>query len=130
MTTRTITLTGRPPVKILDADWPVIAVASYHDWDGQYDFQAFRHWRGFVRVRQHDDGRVIVYAKCWYDTAYQERDYQQRAGELLEPGADIMDIVDAIYRVHSAINVVDEAHRDSWRLLAEECIANLPAEEL
>lgn len=128
MTTRTITLTGRPPVKINEEDWPVVAEASYHDWEGQYSFQSFRTWRGFVRVRQHEDGRAIVYSKCWYDTAYQdERGYEQRAGKLL---TNTDNLINAIQEVHAHIDVVDEGHRDDWRLLAEECIADLPAEEL
>lgn len=131
MTTRTITMTGRPPVKIREDDWPVIAVASYHDHDGEVDYQANRQWKGFVRVRQNGDGRAIVYAKCWHETAVPgERSYEQRAGELLPADASSQAIVEAIKRVHASIDVVDGAHRDDWRLLAGECVADLPAEEL
>ena len=139
--TRTITLTGRPPVKIVEEQWPVLAEASYHDYEGEYDFQSFRHWRGSIVLRQHADGRAIVYAVCTYQTACQnENGYAQRAGELLRPaafptgqtvgGAETADIIAAIRRVHASIDIVDDDHLDMWRLLADECIADLPAEEL
>lgn len=129
--TRTITLSNRPPVTIHESIWPVIAVASYHDWEGEHDFQSSRHWKGFVRVRQNADGRTIVYAKCWHESAWRkERGYEQYAGELLPADASSQAIVEAIKRVHASIDIVDDAHLDSWRLLSEECIADLPAEEL
>ena len=131
---RTITLTGRPPVSIHEDDWPILAEASYHDWDNQYEFQANQHWRGSLIVRHHnDDGRnrAIVYAVCSYTTQYQgDRGYVQKAGELLPADATMEQIVAAIRRVHASIDIVDVDHRDMWRLLADECIADLPAEEL
>lgn len=131
MSIRTITLTGRPPVKINENEWPILAEASYHDYDNQYEFQANRHWKGFIRVRQHEDGRAIVYAKCDFHSQWQgESGYMQKAGELLSGGATVEEIVAAIGRVHECIDIVDESHADHWRLLAEECVADLPAEEL
>ena len=58
--TRTITLTGRAPVRIREDEWPVIASGSYKDWDNQYEFQANREWKASIRVRQHPDGRKHV----------------------------------------------------------------------
>lgn len=131
MSKRTITLTGRPPVSIEDEAWPIIAQASYHDFDNQYDFQANRHWKGSVRVRQHEDGRVIVYAVCTYASQFQnESGYQQKAGELLGVGATTEQITAAIHRVHGTIDGDEGGRPLQWKLLAEECIADLPAEEL
>ena len=128
---RTITLTDRPPVTIREADWPEIAAAAYHDFDGQYDFQSNRNWRGFVRVRQHADGRAIVYSRCWYDSQFQgERGYDQRAGELLDKEHTTEALIAAIKRVHDSIDVVDDDHAQQWHLLGAECIADLPAEVL
>jgi hypothetical protein len=131
-TYRTITLTGRPPVRIVDADWPLLAEASYHDWNGQYDFQSPRHWRGWIMVRQHADGRALVYAACTYQTQYQgENGYAQRGGELLPTGATQEAIIAAIYRVHVGITIADAtAHGTHWQRLADECIADLPAEDI
>lgn len=122
---RTITLTDRPPVKIREDQWPIVAAASYHDYEGQYDFQSFRHWRGWLKVRQHEDGRRIVSAVYDYDTAYQdERGTNVKAGELLPSSATMNDVIAAIHRVN--------AIRPEWCKddLAAECIADLPAEVL
>lgn len=130
-TMRTITLSDRPPVRIMEDEWPEIAVASYHDFDGQYDFQSFRHWRGRLTVRQHADGRALVYGRCWYEETKQgaSTDYDQRAGELLDSSSS-SSLIEAIRRVHARITVVDDAHADQWHLLADECIADLPAERI
>jgi hypothetical protein len=132
MSKRTITLTNRPPVRIDEEQWPTLASASYHDFDNQYDFQANRHWRGFVRVRRHDDGRAIVYAKCSLESAFQgERDYEARAGELLDAdSATTSDIIAAIRRMHGHIDAEPGGRPELWALLADECIADLPAEEI
>ena len=121
---RTITLTDRRPVHLYEDEWPVIAEASYHDYEGQYDFQSFRHWRGWLKTRQHEDGRVIVSATYSYETAYQgERDSRVCAGYLLD-AASTDQIVAAIHRANEI--------RPEWCSddLAARCIADLPAEQL
>ena len=129
--TRTITLTNRPPVKIREQEWPELACASYTDYDSQYEHQANRRWSGFVRLRVHSDGRAIVYARCWHASAIRgERDYDQHAGVLLAKDSTMESYIEAIRRVHATIRVVDVDHAQMWRLLADECIARLPAEEL
>ena len=110
-TTRTITLTDRPPVKIKDVDWDVIAESKW--FEGQYDFQANRS--GWLKVRQHADGRTIVYGA--YDTRFQT-EVSLRGGELLDKGADI---AAAINRVAETCNATE---------CAADCIADLPAEEI
>lgn len=125
-TTRTITLTGRPPVKISDADWPVIASAYHKRWDNQYESQANRVNKGWLKVRQHADGRAIVYGRDDYDTQWQgEANHCYRGGELLEPGADI---AAAVLRVATAL--VERGADDAMLQIAHECIANLPVEEI
>jgi hypothetical protein len=110
--TLTITLTGRAPVRVRKAEWPIVASAEWHD--GEVPEQADRVWR--LTVRQHADGRTVVYGV--HETAYRgERD--RRGGELLEAGADIPA---AIHRVAERLGF------DSR--LAEETIADLPAEEV
>lgn len=127
MSKRTITLTDRPPVRIDDANWPLIASATYHDYDGQYDFQSFRHWRGFIGVRRHSDGRMIVYGTCSAEGCGSSttREYSLKAGEKLDAGADV---IAAIHRIHGTIGHNDI--HESWGNLGNECIADLPAEEL
>jgi len=102
----TIVLTGRRPVKIRDRDWPCIAQAG----------QTWAEWIGFLQVRQHADGRTIVYAR-WHN---------RHAGDLLGPREDV---VAAIKRVHARI-VVDDDYVTIWHDLLDKCIADLPAETL
>jgi len=126
--TRIVTLTGRPPVRIVEAEWPVIAQGdgdSYGDGDGARHSQAVH--RGEVdeytmRVRQHADGRTLVYgalsaaAAAWGAGAEGE---DWRGGRLLGPGADIA----------SAIRTVGEEGHIPDHII-RECIAGLPAEDL
>jgi hypothetical protein len=125
--TRTITLTNQPPVTIHEDNWPIIASAS-DDWhDGQYDCQSNRWTKWFVGVRQHADGRCIVYAIYAHITSRSgERSYSARRGHLPQPGGDI---VDAIRKVCSEISEAECYGDDSdrWPTLAADCIADLPA---
>ena len=110
-TTRTITLTSRPPVKIRDDQWPIIANDRW--WAGEIEVQADRS--GWLKVRQHADGRTIVYGG--YDTRWQG-DHELRAGELLDKGANV---AAAIHRVAESVNA---------QRIAESTIAELSAEEI
>lgn len=112
---RTITLTERPPVVIAEDNWPVIACATDHD--NQHECQANTVW--LIRVRQHEDGRAIVYAVKDSGPGGQCIGFRAtRAGELLASGDEICA---AIRRVGEAADCSD---------LIDDCIADLPAEEL
>lgn len=54
----TITLSGRAPVTIDPEAWP--RIVSVDEFSGQHACQA--NTIAWVRVRQHEDGRAIVYA--------------------------------------------------------------------
>ena len=109
MSVITITLTDHPPVRVSEDSWPVTATAS--TWEGQYEFQAFRRAR--VSVRQHDDGRTVVYG--WHSTDY-PRERDSAAGMLLHRDTEGA-IVEAIRAV---------AERIGHPELAAECIGDLP----
>lgn len=135
--TRTITLTDRRPVKIQDSEWPLIASASDKDYDNQYEFQANRISNWFVGVRQHEDGRAIVYATYSYSSNYQgARNYTAKRGVLLgrwRPTSDDPNgVADAIRDVCE--DIANAEHKDDdasrWPTLAAECIADLPAETI
>jgi len=98
-------------VKIREDQWPQIAGAKR--WDNTYEQQANRTWT--IRVRQHEDGRTLVYAA--YDSQYQG-EHGKRAGELLDAGADIPA---AIRRVGESAGCEE---------CIDDCIADLPAEEI
>lgn len=125
-TTRIITLTDRPPVRIREGEWPIIASADADSGEGYYHDQA-RHeqarnrgelTRYVVAVRQHQDGRAIVYAVV-RASIYDDPDVDRREGEFLPAGADL---AAAIRRVGERAGIPDRMIR--------ACIADLPAEEL
>jgi len=129
-TTRTITLTGRPSVKISEDDWPIVASVSERDWDGEHRCQANITWDWWIMVRQHTDGRVVVYGGYDFSTEYQgDRDYRARAGVYLDqPGTICQAIRDVCRELASAESDSDYTAR--WRTMAARCIADLPAEEI
>ena len=125
---RTITLTGRPPVRITDSDWPLIASAKGDSYRGN-DYGRYRQalLQGecdeyALRMRQHADGRTLVYGvldvaiAAWNAPAGGN---SYRGGQLLHAGADI---ANAIRRVGDECSMPDAVIR--------ECIADMPAEEL
>lgn len=138
--TRTITLTDRAPVKIREEEWPVIATGSADDDDAmQVGNAPNREWTRTMRVRRHEDGRVIVYGVYEYDTAFQgAAGAAAKRGELLAEKATPAQIIAAIRRVATALAeaeseaAIEDNQRDAarWRAVAHECIADLPAEEL
>ena len=75
-------------------------------------------------MRQHSDGRTIVYGT--HDESSQFRDTENkliRRGTLLCSGEDT---IAAIREVCDSL--ADASENDRWRELAQECIADLPAE--
>lgn len=135
----TITLTGRPPVKIDKDAWPIIASATDKNWDNQYESQANRTAQWKLIVRQNKDGRTLVYAIYSYSSQWQdESDVSLRGGELVPASAadtyDLDEVLGAIQRVGEEI----EGRFPKGLLwgtgvfprLIHECIARLPAEEI
>ena len=113
--------------------WPIVAEASDHLYDGQYDFQSFRHTRAALRVRQHSDGRAVVYGTYSYDSSYQgARAADARRGRLLAAGEDIPGAIQTVAEEMDAARgnagVTDhftEPH--PFARLATECVADLPS---
>jgi hypothetical protein len=125
--TKTIALTGKAPVKIRMADWPIIAHGRREDFDGHHRHQANQASNLDIVVRQHFDGRSLVYGVYAYESNFERSlGSLHRAGYVIEVGGDI---AAAIQRVGAdliarGVNVV------TARDVVDECIANLPAQEL
>jgi hypothetical protein len=114
--TRVITLTDRAPVRIVEADWPIVASARRHD--GAVECQANHQWH--LTVRQHADGRALVYGSERAGDGGVFAGYEPAmAGELLAAGDDVA----------AAVRRVGEESRCSDGMVSE-CIADLPAEDL
>ena len=113
-----IVMSERRPLTINPELWPVIASADWYN--GEHEFQANSIRR--IKVRQHADGRRIVYG---FQTAGNGGQHigtrNPEAGYLLPAGADEDETIRALRRVGGVID--DDG-------LAEECIADLPAEEI
>jgi hypothetical protein len=120
---RTITLSDRPPVKIDDETWPLIA--SGDDHTGQYDFQSFD--AAWIKVRRHEDGRTIVYGYAGDGNGggRPERE-DRRAGYLLDTSERTVETI------RDVAQELSETEYCSTIALAagRRCIADLPAEEL
>lgn len=118
----TVVMSERPPLRISEAAWPLIASAKQHD--GQVECQANRIWR--LRVRQHADGRTLVYGT--YSSGYLHE--SDRAGGFLLSAEQATgeEIVRTIRRVAGI--VTDDDQGDQYESLAQACIAELPAEEI
>jgi len=129
--TRTITLTDRRPVTIREGEWPVLASARDDSWTdytrpaplrarltskvcSAYEVDVYH-----LVVRQHADGRALVYAVVDASPAWTGTE-SYRGGEFLAPGAD----------VPAAIRRVGEAAHSIPESVIRECIADLPAEVL
>lgn len=125
---RTITLTDRRPVTIVESEWPKIASAR-GDSCGISDYARYQQAMSqnecdkyFIHVRQHADGRVLVYGilsaadSAWGAPAHGQ---DWRGGYLLE---NVSDVVAAIKRVGREGGIPESVVRD--------CIADLPAEQI
>ncbi len=128
---RTITLSGRAPVRIDEARWPIIAQAEERVHDGtEYESQAGRVTSVQFYVRRHEDGRAIVYAVFDHMTRWaDERSYTHRAGYLAQPVDGPIDLATMIKYTAS-----DLVERHCMATLVQDamnkCIAALPPEEL
>ena len=110
--TRTITLTGRAPVTIDEAVWPVVArAAKDRDHNNQ---ELFRRY--YLTVRKHADGRALVYGT--YSTSWQGEE-GKRGGYQIDKEADVAATIAEVGELIGAPQSV-----------IDECVADLPAEEL
>jgi len=119
MANRTITLSQQAPVAINDETWPLIAEGRYaRDTRNGTPLPQYEYDSHSIRVRQHADGRAIVYGILRGATAWTGTE-GVKAGELLEAGEDI---VHFIRQVGAYCGLSEHA--------ISACIADLPAVEL
>lgn len=122
-----IKLSEGRPVRIAASEWPVIARAS--DFWGGSGHECQANEEAWIKVRQHADGRTLVYGLRDRGPGGMPLGYRARsAGYLVraegadaEHVGDASEIIRAIRRVAGVIG---------WEAGAAECIGDLPAEEL
>lgn len=127
---RTITLTGRSPVRIYEDEWPVIAQGSGDSYCGDPGGYMRAKGRGecdtyTLKVRQHADGRAIVYGVLDAADAAWGR---PASGETVHAGL-LLDGADVTARIPAAIREVGERCGLPDAVI-RECTADLPAIEL
>ena len=122
--TRTITMTGRRPVRIRTAEWPVIAQANGDSYSGT---DAAKHQQGLaqgefdlyhITVRQNEN-RVLVYGKLdpgWHNG--QNRDVR-RGGVLTVASGNVAGAIE---------DIAQDIGLPDW--IVRACIADLPPEEI
>lgn len=111
----TITMSDRPPVTIVAEDWPRVASVSQVNE------------RAYIRVCEHADGRRIVYGA----RSLAKRVHGKFSGFLVNAkihdssgDASVPDSVETVRAIRRVAGVLDMPG------LADECIAELPAEVL
>ncbi len=128
--TITITMSDRAPIKIVAADWPVIARA---DWfSGQLECQA--NEEATVSVREHADGRRLIYSGRGRGPGGMALSYRGKASGYLIGAPSAADCTNGVARERHATETVRAIRRAAGVIdmpeLGDECIADLPAEEL
>jgi len=120
-------MSERAPITIAIEDWPCIASATRHD--GQVRCQANNEWE--IEVRQHADGRVIVSGSHERGDGGQHAGFRATyAGYVLgsrnTPIANATDVTqdDIIRSIRRVAGAIGDAK------LGDECIGDLPAEEI
>lgn len=125
--TRTIRLTDRPPVRIVDAEWPLIASGS--GYSGEHKCQA--NVEAWLRVLRHADGRTVVYGYRGAGHGGQWIGYSDwYGGELLAAGASHADLVRAIRAAGDGIGEHCGYGAIDADAIVREVIGNLPAEDI
>lgn len=124
---RTITLTGRPPVRITDSQWPLVASASRKTHDGEVECQANRTTSWFLGVRREVNlGRWIVYGTYAHESNYRnEPNTYHRFGEILPASASVGEVCAKLMTT-----TIIEHGAECWHSLVSECIGDFPAEDI
>jgi hypothetical protein len=120
---RTITLTNRAPVRIVEEDWPIIAEGHCGSETSECNIE--------VRVRRHCDGRAIVYGRFSYDYDFGDIPISSltrikgRVGHLSSADADLaagLRIVGDYLRERMADA---DMHKFITKTI-DDCVAHLP----
>lgn len=109
-------------MKIQEDAWPIIASAQTFG-PGEIECQANEEWS--IRVREHADGRRIVYAYRDRGPGGMPLSYRGiRAGRLIPAHVASPDDDATIKAISEMGDAIDDNN------LADRCIADLPAEEI
>lgn len=123
---RTITLTNRAPISIIEEEWPVVAQGTCGE-----DGSPFQDWDITIRVRVHKKrgGRTLIHANYKYQCDADEVWYQARVGRLMDPGTKSdAEVWEAILEVGNELRerIEPEGMRRHIIHALDACFAQLP----
>ena len=133
-----ITMSERAPLKLDPELWPLVASASTHD--GQVECQANREWA--IKVREHEDGRRVVYGWVRRGDGGMPIGYRGASGGYLVESPPRDANGDPIRMTSDGVEHIERYQEETIRAirrvagiigddgLGDECIADMPAEEL
>lgn len=113
-------MSERRPITIVAADWPLVADVDRHD--GAVECQANHEWA--IRVREHADGRRIVYG--WLragDGGVYAGWRGASGGFLISAVSGEPDDAETIRAIRRVGGIIEDSR------MADECISDLPAED-
>jgi hypothetical protein len=121
---RTITLTDRAPVRIREDEWPEIARGDFSDGNHLDEY-----WKIYIRVRKHQDGRVIVYGTYDASTSF-DRDQHHRVGVVVGPADASVGHYIKLVASQMVDRVQDSQQHWNIRKVADDTVASLPVEDI
>lgn len=90
-------MTGRRPISIVRDDWPLIAWGVEEEYNGQVRDESHETGDASIRVRQHSDGRLLVYGAFAYVCGHPNSpSHDASAGAIYPAGSDIAEAIDEI----------------------------------
>jgi hypothetical protein len=118
-----ITMSERRPLKIDETQWPIVACASW--FSGRIECQA--NYVRWIKVREHADGRRIVYGVYQRGPGGAPIEFRGATGGFLVDASNSLIKCDEAETIRACRRIGGIIGDDQ---LADECIADLPAEEV
>lgn len=127
---RTITLTNRGPISIIEADWPIIAQGTCGE--EAPSGSPYEDWEITFRVRLSRHGRTIIHANYSFSCEVLEQWHKARVGRLLNIGVCDDEACKALLEVGDELRarINPEGMRKYVTYALDACFAQMPVQIL
>jgi len=127
---RTITLTNRSPISIIEADWPIIAQGMCGE--EAPDGSPYESWEIAIRVRLSRQGRTVIHANYSFSCECTEQYHKARVGRLLAIGVSDDKVCKTILEVGDELRerINPEGIRKYVTYALDACFAQMPVQLL